>query len=493
MTMLNYGRSCALLLGMACAVATLGVLTAAARQAPRPGAQGNQNLAAAGGRIHAQASGEAASGVIYAAAQRGLFITRDSGQIWTEMALPSANPEVFVVAVDPSDPSCVLAGTRDGLWKSEDAGRSWTRLNGLPEDLVPLSLELRDSDGLMYLGTSRHGLFRSVDGGITWERFAVGMPLSRTGAFEFASLPTLALAPEDDSHILVGTELGDLLLTTDGGVTWNRPQGLPEPATRRTDAPVIAFDRSVPQTVFAIVARPIHSERIANTLYKSSDGGITWILAEQLKDNERYYAIRVESGNPRVLTLIGDGSTVVMDDTFDGAVRESSEERSIKLQRGAPLGATTTDVDIGNIAVLIDDGTLLDAFDLDQQTVEFTPNSNGGYDVAFTTFTFDTTLGTDLGLSDDGFSSQSLGFSFPFFGTSHTSVFVNANGSGTFGAGDGDATESFTEFTTGPEVKIAPLWDDLNPAAGGGVFFKTNGSNQATVHVERRSGVRVDE
>ena len=53
-------------------------------------------------------------------------------------------------------------------------------------------------------------------------------------------------------------------------------------------------------------------------------------------------------------------------------------------------------------------------------------------------------------------------------------LFVNSNGNLTFGELDFDSTESVEEFVGGSKMKIAPLWDDINPESDGGVFFKTD-------------------
>ncbi len=59
-------------------------------------------------------------------------------------------------------------------------------------------------------------------------------------------------------------------------------------------------------------------------------------------------------------------------------------------------------------------------------------------------------------------------FTFPFFGTRYTEVFVNSDGNLTFGAGDGVPGEARSEarFLSGPP-RIAPLFTDLDPGAAG--------------------------
>lgn len=74
-----------------------------------------------------------------------------------------------------------------------------------------------------------------------------------------------------------------------------------------------------------------------------------------------------------------------------------------------------------------------------------------------------------LALGDDDSAMIQLPFAFPFQGNVYGSVYVNSNGSLTFGEGDTDFSESVSDFLNGPP-RIAPLWDDLNPTQGGSVF-----------------------
>ncbi|HLU05037.1 MAG TPA: pre-peptidase C-terminal domain-containing protein [Woeseiaceae bacterium] len=110
---------------------------------------------------------------------------------------------------------------------------------------------------------------------------------------------------------------------------------------------------------------------------------------------------------------------------------------------------------------------------------DFTGDGGSGGRYVLDLFAID---GIVLTLDEDGSAEVTLPFSFPFQGSSYDSVFVNANGNLTFGAGDAEWFPTVPAFLDGPP-RIAPLWDDLSPQVAGLVYVSADATS-ATVNYE---------
>ncbi|MFQ5813347.1 MAG: GAF domain-containing protein [Anaerolineae bacterium] len=110
-----------------------------------------------------------------------------------------------------------------------------------------------------------------------------------------------------------------------------------------------------------------------------------------------------------------------------------------------------------------------DRFIADRQTLRFTPNVRGGYDVDLAPFHFESDLGTDLGF-DDPIRAE-LTFDFPFYGQVWRQVYIQTNGAASFGQA---LDWHDVQYRYGPLPAIFPLAVDLAPAdsSAGGLFVK---------------------
>jgi hypothetical protein len=159
------------------------------------------------------------------------------------------------------------------------------------------------------------------------------------------------------------------------------------------------------------------------------------------------------------------------------------------LRRQSPIAAAgdvahpSATADVGHIAVIEDDGTLLlrqNAFDLRQRGLRFEPNG-AGYDVVDADTAFRPSLGRRLTLTDDDAAEESLPSAFAFYGRSFSSVFVNSDGNLTFEAADTASTQrGFARLLGGPP-RVAPFFSDLDPTTGNGRVFVQAGADAFTV------------
>jgi hypothetical protein len=150
-----------------------------------------------------------------------------------------------------------------------------------------------------------------------------------------------------------------------------------------------------------------------------------------------------------------------------------NKSRADRIQRPTALTGGRDAIDVGEIAVVQDEGDLIDspnAYDLRNLGLRFTRNSAGGYDVRRIDGGFRTSLGTLLTLTDDDSVALNVAFGFPFYGQTQSTAFVNSDGNVTFEQEDRASTDrNVGRLLTGPP-RVAPFLADLDPSTGGRVF-----------------------
>ncbi|HYM11778.1 MAG TPA: hypothetical protein VEU62_13670 [Bryobacterales bacterium] len=158
--------------------------------------------------------------------------------------------------------------------------------------------------------------------------------------------------------------------------------------------------------------------------------------------------------------------------------RQAEQRRAQLAARGLttePAGPAYLP-DIGNIAIVDDsEGAVVrpNLFDLGGLTLRFTPAGSGAaqYTAATQPLAFDAAAaqaGVVLaGLGDDDSRLVQLPFSFPFYGQSYSSIYINSDGNLTFTQGDSASTpRSLGRAISGPP-RLMPFFEDLDPSQTG--------------------------
>jgi photosystem II stability/assembly factor-like uncharacterized protein len=150
-------------------------------------------------------------------AGESVFLSRDSGSTWTEVALPSG---VVASAIAVPNPDHVFVGTTRGrLFHLSWSGSTWSHASELqqPRNDAWISRIWVDSNNLdrIWVTSSTIGggrAFRSEDGGQHWTDYSTGLP----------SLPLNAVEvdPANPERVWIGADVG-AYQSTDGGAHWS--------------------------------------------------------------------------------------------------------------------------------------------------------------------------------------------------------------------------------------------------------------------------------
>ena len=126
---------------------------------------------------------------------------------WMQLNLPDNDVRCLTI-----DGNLLFAGTHRGVFVSHNAGDSWTEMNNVLPVMYVSSLAVKDS--IIFEGTEENGVFRSTDFGKSWQM--VNNPL-----FIGYRIKSLSIIPKgnDSMNILAGA-LGGVYVSTDTGATW---------------------------------------------------------------------------------------------------------------------------------------------------------------------------------------------------------------------------------------------------------------------------------
>ena len=180
--------------------------------------------------------------------------------------------------ISAHDPNKIYAGTNI-LWKSTDGGDNWIACGDLTTQENRRELEIMGQ----YPDSSTH----SLDDGIPY----------------WPTLTAVAESPGKPGHLYVGTDDGQVQISTDDGATWtnvtDRLPGLPPMAWINT----IEVSTHDPATAY-IAVNNYRNDDYDNYIYKTTDGGMSWTsIVGDLPAERVARTLREDPRNPDLLYL----------------------------------------------------------------------------------------------------------------------------------------------------------------------------------------------
>ena len=217
----------------------------------------------------------------------GVFKSTDRGNTWlpTNLNYPSgAGISVMNITWHPTEHNILWLGATNGLWKSTDGGENWSLIMGdgtnhqnfICDDIIITP----SNPDLMYVAIEANGIFKSTNGGDNWTKLEGGLPATD---LNIISMSQCAAHPDVIYASIINASnfgLKGVYKTIDGGDTWTRSISAP-------DAPCSPQFTNFCQGYYNnfIQVSPTDPALVffgGVTMWKSSNGGLTWQQRDRL-------------------------------------------------------------------------------------------------------------------------------------------------------------------------------------------------------------------
>ncbi len=182
----------------------------------------------------------------------------------------------FRVLVDPTNSDNIYAEYQYGvLFRSTDGQSFDYALNGVDDTdrnnwNSPVAIDPNDPTTL-YFGT--HRIYKTENKAVSWNRISDDLSKGENlnGNLRYGTTTSIDVSPYNGDYILVGTDDGNIQLTTDGGDNWS----LLSASLPNRWVTAVLFDPNDSEVVYATFSGFRYGEDISNA-YRSTDLGQTW-------------------------------------------------------------------------------------------------------------------------------------------------------------------------------------------------------------------------
>jgi photosystem II stability/assembly factor-like uncharacterized protein len=263
---------------------------------------------------------------LYVGSSGAMYKSTDSGANWAQIG-DFTGTTVVAIVIDPTDPDVLYAVHVNGVSKSVDGGQNWQSLpTGLTHpNLWELAIDPSNHNVLYVGGLSgwldEYGVFKTSDGGANWTQVVVGME-------DQFSVGAITIDPANPNTVYAGgwssnyksnsrSSPGGVYKTINGASNW----ALANNGLNNSFVHSVTVSPANPNTLYAGLSSYVSPSTTNFGVSRSVDGGATWSLASDglldpiTQRTSPIYDIVVDPTNPSRLYAAGAGGVFK---SFDG-------------------------------------------------------------------------------------------------------------------------------------------------------------------------------
>ena len=222
------------------------------------------------------AAAPTSASTVYAGDLSGVYRTTNGGDTWYRGNSGLVYMQIAAVAIDPANPSVVLAAANatGAMFRSSDGGQTWTQAQ--PDSLFGAVVFDPTNSAIAYAGGE--GVWKSTDHGLTWN----------PTPFPTSAVYDIRIDPSAPATLYAATNIG-VFKSVNGGASWS-PSGL-------NSAWRLAMDPANPQVLYAAT--------IGGGVFRTIDGAATWTPGTFPASN--VWAVLVVPGSPSLVLASAPG------------------------------------------------------------------------------------------------------------------------------------------------------------------------------------------
>ena len=250
----------------------------------------------------------------------------------------------FFTVTDPADPRYIYANSQGGrAYRVHLATREERGIRPVPDDAkesyrfnwsTPMVRSPHDPRTIYYGGNK---LFRTRDGGESWDVVSPDLtrnqewksipimgivrdsttPSRDDGVSDYGTMTSVSESPRSQGVLLVGTDDGQVQLSTDGGAAWtNITARFRLPAPRWVSK--VLWSQHEARTAY-VAFDGHYDDDLAPMVYRTTDGGITWSAVAG--DLPVGHSVKTLAEHPSNRDVLFAGTEFGLYVTFDGGKR----------------------------------------------------------------------------------------------------------------------------------------------------------------------------